>query len=83
MKTYSESRAEVKKMLKESNINAHEFMRIAKDLCTCQTCEYFVQHYDGDGNWVAFGHCIKGNAPRARQPYQTCCGSWDVRGDTE
>ena len=76
--TYDEMSRKVVSILKQNNIQAYDFVRVAKDLCTCQTCKYFVQHYDECGKWVAFGHCIHGNVPRARQPYQSCCGNWDV-----
>ena len=82
-KTYDELRSKVLRILKENDIKAFDFVRVAKDLCTCQTCKFFVQHYAEGGKWVAFGHCINGNAPKARQPYQSCCGSWDIGDDND
>ena len=78
MITYYETKAKVLKILEENNISAFDFVRIAKDLCTCKTCKFFVHHYDKDGNEISFGHCVSGNTPKARQPYQSCCGSWDI-----
>ena len=78
MAEYYELRRKVVKILKENDINTYDFVRIAKDLCTCATCKFFVQHYDKSGNELSCGHCIKGNAPKARRPYQSCCGFWDI-----
>ena len=80
MTTYDEMKTKVCQLLSENNMSAYDFVRIAKDLCTCATCKYFIQHYDNNGKWVAFGHCIHGNSPKARQPYQSCCGGWDIDG---
>lgn len=75
---YYELKKKVIHILKENEINTFDFVRIAKNLCTCQTCKYFIQHYDDNGEIVCFGHCIKNNAPRSKSPHQSACGFWDI-----
>lgn len=75
MAWYDEKRAEVRKMIRESSLGVWDFVRIAKDICTCQYCEFFVQHYTKDGKQVEYGHCNRVKH-RAKSPYEQSCNSF-------
>lgn len=74
--TYEDIRDKISEFIKTSGINAYDVARISRDLCRCGTCKFFVQHYDGDGAPVDFGHCTKNNRISAKKPYEQCCGFW-------
>ena len=80
MMDYFEARKIVVQFLNENRITAFDLVNIAKDLCRCRTCRFFVQHYDKDGDPVDFGHCIKNNnpRPRPRSPNMESCGFWTI-----
>lgn len=69
--------SEVNSFLKEKKMQAFDLMRIAKMLCCCGTCKYFVQHYTKDGNPLDWGHCCKGNVQHSKRISTASCGSWD------
>ena len=79
MKTYDDIKTEILEFLKTSGMSSFDLVRVAKDLCTCAQCKYFIQHYDKDGKEVCCGHCIHGNTVRSRKPYQQSCGSWELK----
>lgn len=78
MMDYFEGKKIVVQFLNENRITAFDLVRIAKDLCRCRTCRFFVQHYDKDGYPLDFGHCIKNNNPRPRKPNMESCGFWTI-----
>ena len=69
--------SEVNSFLKEKHMQAFELMRIAKRLCCCGTCKYFVQHYTKNGTALDWGHCCKGNIQHSKRISTASCGSWD------
>lgn len=73
---YEDIRRKVLKFLHENDISAFDLCRVAKDLCNCRTCKFFVQHYSKDGQAVDFGHCIKSNIPTSKRPNTQSCGFW-------
>lgn len=77
MSLYNEQVSKVKKFIKEQNLSAYDLQRIAKDLCCCGSCRFFVQHYSKELIPVDFGHCTKGNIPHCKKPSTVSCGSWD------
>lgn len=81
MKDYFELRKEILQFINKSGISAYDLCRISKDLCCCRTCKFFVQHYSKEGNPVDFGHCRKGNTPRAKSPNMQSCGFWIIEED--
>ena len=79
---YLEIRRAIVRFLDESKISAFDLMRIGRDLCKCGTCRFFVQHFDGDGNPVDFGHCTETNIHKAKKPDAQSCGFWSLeRGE--
>lgn len=77
MRTYEDDRRTIVEFMREKNMNACDLVRVAKDLCRCVNCKHYVQHYDKNGAYVDFGHCIRNKANRATRPYSASCGSWD------
>lgn len=53
-------------------------MRVGKELCSCGTCRFFVQHYSKEGEPLDWGHCCKGNIPKSKKPGMTTCGFWTL-----
>lgn len=76
MTDYWDMRKTVVEFLNESKISAYDLARISKDLCTCGTCAFFVQHYTEIGELVDFGHCKKNNQPKSRKPNNESCAFW-------
>ena len=83
--TYWEKRKELVRFIRssETGLDAYDVAKISKELCSCRTCRYFVQHYSKDGNPVDFGHCTHSNIPRAKKPGQINCGKWDLDEDAK
>ena len=75
---YWEMRRRIIRFINESGISAYDLVRVSKDLCSCRTCRFFVQHYAKDGKPVDFGHCRKGNIPKAKKPNMQNCGFWEL-----
>jgi len=75
---YLDMRKAILKFINDSGISAYDICRISKDLCCCRTCRFFVQHYAKDGKPVDFGHCIKGNVFRSKNPNMQSCGFWSL-----
>ena len=78
MRDYNDLRLAIVHFLKESQIDAYDLVRVAKNLCNCGTCKFFVQHYSKDGKPVDFGHCCKGNIPKSKKPSMSNCGFWEL-----
>ena len=64
--------------LHENNMTAFDLAKITKELCTCGTCKFFVQHYTRDGEAVDWGHCCRGNIQHSKKISNSSCGYWDV-----
>ena len=58
-------------------MQAFDLVKIAKTLCCCGTCKYFVQHYTKSGTELDWGHCCKGNIQHSKKINTGSCGSWD------
>lgn len=78
MRNYESLRREIYDFTKASHISIYDVARIAKDMCACGKCRFFVQHYDKDGLSVDFGHCRKNNIPKPKRPHDPACGFWDI-----
>lgn len=83
MRTYYDTKSLIAEFLKENNLLACDLMRVAKDLCCCRTCRFFVQHYSKDGIPLDFGHCRKNNLPKSKRPDTQSCGFWELEKDTK
>lgn len=77
MVTFAEQVKDVNGFLKEKHMCAYDLVRIAKTLCCCGTCKYFVQLYTKDFTALDWGHCDKGNIQHSKKVSTTSCGSWD------
>ena len=77
MKDFYQQMSEVNGFLKEKGMQAFDLAKIAKMLCCCGTCRFFVQHYTKDGNELDWGHCCKGNIQHSKRVSTASCGSWD------
>ena len=77
MISFAEQVRDVNGFLKEKHMDAYDLVRIAKMLCCCGTCKFFVQHYTKDGTALDWGHCDKGNIQHSKKVSTTSCGSWD------
>lgn len=77
--TYWDKRNELVRFIRssETGLDAYDVAKISKELCSCRTCKYFIQHYGKDGNPVDFGHCTNTTIPRAKKPSQINCGKWE------
>lgn len=64
------------KFLNDSHMDAWQLCKIAKELCCCGSCHYFVQHYTKEGEALDWGHCCKGNIQHSKKTDTACCGSW-------
>lgn len=77
MSQYDELRLKVTQFIKKEKINAYDLQRVAKDLCCCASCKFYVEHFTRDGRPVDFGHCTHGSIPKTRKPNMASCGSWE------
>ena len=77
MVTFSEQVKDVNCFLKEKHMDAYDLVRIAKTLCCCGTCKYFVQLYTKDFTALDWGHCDKENIQHSNKVSTISCGSWD------
>ena len=77
---YFEMRKKINSFIEESGISAYDVCRIARDLCCCRTCVFYVQHYAKEGEPVDFGHCRKNNRPKSVNPNMQSCGYWTLEG---
>lgn len=75
---YYETRAKIVEFINSSGISAYDVVRIAKDLCCCRTCKFYVQHFSKDGTPIDFGHCERSNLPKAKRPNTQSCGYWQL-----
>lgn len=75
---YLEIRNTIVRFLNESKISAYDLVRVGRDLCSCRTCVFFVQHYAKDGTPVDFGHCVKNNIIKPKKPNMQSCGFWTL-----
>lgn len=66
----------VRQFLLEQNMDAWTLAKIAKEMCCCGTCSYFVQHYTKDGAPLDWGHCCKGNIQHSKKISTASCGFW-------
>lgn len=89
-RTFEETKGLVIRFMKDNNLDAWTLCHVAKQLCRCGFCKFFIQHYNSKGQELDFGHCVKGNTPKSKKPYDQSCGFWesaeDVRktkGETE
>lgn len=84
---YFEMESKVRKFTAESGIPPWELQRIAKKMCCCGTCKFFVQHYAKEDNSGPFsdlinyvpldwGHCDKGNVQHSKKQSTQSCGGW-------
>ena len=78
MKTYEDIRKEIAHFITDSHLSLYDLVRIAKDMCACRKCKFFVQHYDKEGKSVDFGHCRKNNIPKPKRPHDNACGFWEM-----
>ena len=76
-KRYYADRAEVRKFLHDSRMTAWDLQKIAKELCACGTCRFFVQHYTKLGEALDWGHCCKGNIQHSKKISTASCGFWE------
>ena len=81
MISYNEAKTALVKFIKENNIDAYDVQRIAKRLCCCGKCKFFVQHYSKEGIPVDFGHCRRCNIPHCKKPSTPSCGYWEECGE--
>lgn len=77
MSTYYEQRKIVIQFLREKKMTAWDLRRIAKDLCNCGKCRFFVEHYLKDGTQCDICHCIKNKIPKPCRISDCACGSWE------
>lgn len=70
-------RAKVRQFLHCSGMSAFELAKIAKEMCACGTCRFFVQHYTKDGEALDWGHCCKGNVQHSKKISTASCGYWE------
>ena len=80
---YYEMRKKVNKLIQESGLTAFDVARIAKDLCRCRTCKFYVPHYSKNGIELDLGHCIKNNTPKRKRPNMESCGHWEVNEEID
>jgi len=76
LKDYNEMRHDIRAFLNESKISHYDLIRIAKDMCCCGKCKFYVPHYLSDGSVTDFGHCRKNKIPKALRPREVSCGYW-------
>lgn len=69
---------QVVEFMKANNMKASDLAKISKELCSCGTCRFFVQHYTKDGEGLDWGHCDKGNIQHSKKVSTACCGFWDA-----
>ena len=82
MQTYWEIRKQIVQFLNENKISAYDLAKVSKDLCSCGTCKYFIQHYSKDGKPIECGHCVKNHILKHKKPNTQSCGFWAL-GDEE
>ena len=81
-RTYADMRYNVSAFMNGTGMTAFDLVRIAKEMCCCRTCKFFVQHYVKDGTPVDFGHCVQGNTIKNRKPNTNSCGHWEGEDET-
>lgn len=83
MSDYWQQVADVRSFLREHKMQAFDLARIAKSLCCCGTCRFFVQHYTREGTALDWGHCDKGNIQHSKKISTACCGEWNCVEEVE
>lgn len=68
----------VMEFLKHNKMKACDLAMITKELCSCGTCRFFVQHFTKDGDALDWGHCRKGNIQHSKKISTASCAFWDV-----
>ena len=85
---YYEMVSKVRQFSVDSGIAPWELQRIAKQMCCCGTCKYFVEHYAKERLAVLdevvykildWGHCDKGNVQHSKKRSTQSCSSWEER----
>lgn len=66
----------IRMFLKDNSMDAWTLAKLAKELCCCGTCGFFVQHYTIDGKPLDWGHCCKGNIQHSKKISTASCGFW-------
>ena len=79
MRTLLDEQRLLLQFCKDNNISIHEVQRVSKLLCMCKQCKHFVQHYDGSGELVNFGHCQRLSTWKCKRPNDSGCGFWEGR----
>lgn len=74
---YYRDRADVRQFLREHRMSAYDLQKITKELCSCGTCRFFVQHYTKAREALDWGHCCKGNIQHSKKVSTASCGSWE------
>lgn len=75
-KRYDDIKAVVK-FMESAKMDAWTLAKIAKELCSCGTCRFFIQHYTKMGIPLDWGHCCKGNIQHSKKISTSCCGYWE------
>ena len=72
-----ENHRAVVQFMRDHRMNAYDLHKITRELCSCGSCRFFVQHYTKDGEGLDWGHCDKGNIQHSKKVSTASCAFWE------